>query len=211
MARYAIWLAGALCVVGYLTSVTVHLDWLRLVTQPTMMIWLAAYTLHATPHRHRANAAPLFTGLAFSAAGDAALLFGSSRALLAGIAMFSCTHLCYIYGFLKYGAGRSLRTRRGPLLWYALYSLSAWWLWPQLGSVRLVICAYGALLFSMSVAAAATSRRLGVGAALFVVSDVTIGLGLADHHFPLQDVMIAATYIVGQWIIARNWPQRRET
>lgn len=144
-------------------------------------------------------------GQAFSAAGDAAMARRTENSTLTGIALFGGTHLCYLYGYLKAGALPRVLARPATAVGHVgPYVIIARLLWPRLGArVRRPATAYGALLVATAVAAWATDPRCGLGATLFAVSDVMIALRLAGVAFPAQRLLIYATYMIGQYLVAR--------
>lgn len=171
-----------------------------------LMLSLAGHAVLAGPVPEGRPAFPLLAGQAFSAAGDAAMAQKTEKSTLSGIAMFAGTHLCYLYGYLKAGAFRGVVARPGIAAGYVgSYVLIARTLWPRLDPrMRWPATAYGALLFTTAVAAWATDSRCGVGATLFAVSDVLIALRLAGVEFPSQRFLTYATYLTGQYLVARH-------
>lgn len=149
----------------------------------------------------------LLGGLALALLGDVLLSIPGTAAFLAGMAAFLGMQLCYIGGFLRFGAGRALRSRPGVLagwavLWLALNLL----LGPMLGALRWPIAVYSVALFSMAALAVATgSRRIAAGGVLFLVSDLLIGVGAAGIEAPLRGVVVMVTYCAAQLLIVTGW------
>jgi uncharacterized membrane protein YhhN len=198
------------CLAGHALAEYRHISWLRAATRCPLMLLLAGY---AASHgdqasHHRDTVRPLVGGLVCAAVGDTVLMRESDGALLAGIVAFLGTHTCYTAGFLRTGA--LARVRRRPLVpavSAAAYLTVSAALWPRLGRMRWPVLGYGLALFAMASAACATGWKTGLGATLFVLSDVTIGLGVAGHHFPGQRAVIATTYVAGQLLLTHHWPR----
>ncbi|MEV4513146.1 lysoplasmalogenase [Dactylosporangium sp. NPDC049525] len=136
-------------------------------------------------------------GLVFAFAGDVALLVPGTVPFLLGMACFLGTQICFLLAFL----------RRAPLLGFAAAGYAVLWavlnilLWPSLGPLRVPILVYSLALSAMAAAAAAVSRTVAAGAALFLLSDLLIGLGAADLDFPGRDLIVMTTYIAALLLI----------
>lgn len=204
--RWALAAAGIACTAAHLYGIAADIFWLRAVTKPPLMLLLAAYTLSRTRPECRAQTAPLIAGLVLASAGDTALILENETAFLVGLLLFAGTHLCYIGGCFHLGAGRPLRER--PLIaivTLAAYAVATYAMWERMGDLRWPMAGYGFLLFSTVAVAFATNRGMGVGAALFAISDLTLGLRIVGLEFPGQGFFIMLTYVVGQLLIALNW------
>jgi uncharacterized membrane protein YhhN len=230
----------AACLVGHTVAARRNITWLRAATRCPLMLLLAGYAATHAPTRTGPTAAaarigpsdavasriggagvdlgtrpvvwPLVGGLVCAAVGDTVLMRESERALRAGIAAFLGTHACYLIGYLR--AGALAGARRRPLIpagWAGVYLVASAALWRRLDAVRLPVLGYGLALFSMAAAAGATGTGPGAGAALFVLSDLTIGLGVARCRFPGQRAVIAVTYVAGQLLIAHHWLRALDT
>jgi uncharacterized membrane protein YhhN len=136
-------------------------------------------------------------GLVFAFAGDVALLVPGLVPFLLGMACFLGTQICFLLAF----------RRRAPLLLPAAIGYGVLWatlnvlLWPSLGALRVPILVYSLALSAMAAAAAGVSRVVALGAALFLLSDLLIGLGAADLDFPGRDLIVMTTYIAALLLI----------
>lgn len=198
--------AGIACAAGQLIGIAAGIGWLRNVTKPPLMLLLAGYTVTGVRRGRLPATAPLLAGLVLSSAGDTALLSDDERAFLTGLTLFAGAHLCYIAGCLNLGAAHTLRRRP----WIAVGVLACYLAlvhptWQRAGDLRWPLIAYGLLLFAMAAVALATNLGMGVGAALFAVSDLMIGLRVVGIEFPHQDLAVMLTYCAGQVLIALNW------
>src|SRR5690606_21293885 len=102
---------------------------------------------------------------------------------LAGMGAFALAHACYVTCFVRSGALAALRRRWHLVLAYAIaFAGLIAWLWPDLGAMRIPVAGYALLLTATAVTAGGLGLRLGLGGALFFVSDVMIAAwDLADR------------------------------
>lgn len=153
-------------------------------------------------------------GIAFSLAGDVALLGEPKKTFLIGLALFSGAHVSYIAGFIGVamaadpGAGFfSARVLGAALVMTVVTSVLLRKLWPGASAVRAPLVAYGVALGAMVVSAVAAvgagvSSLAAVGAVLFYISDAS--LALDNFHRPIKHsaVLTLGVYWLGQLGIA---------
>ncbi|MCU7726307.1 lysoplasmalogenase [Actinoplanes sp. KI2] len=137
--------------------------------------------------------------LCFATAGDIALLVPG--AFLIGMVFFLGCQVCLTVAFLR----RAKPTKPTIIAYAVVWAAANALLWPHLGTLRLPVLAYSLALTAMATAATAVSRRLAIGGALFVVSDLMIGMGAAGRHLPAHDVLVMATYSAALFLIATGW------
>ncbi|HET9988364.1 MAG TPA: lysoplasmalogenase [Kofleriaceae bacterium] len=156
----------------------------------------------------------VLAGLVLGALGDVALL--SAHGFLAGLGSFLLGHLAYAVAVGQYLPLRTWPHAAGP---YAVIPIVVGlgvlaWLWPKLGSLRLPVIAYVAVILAMVVAAIALVRsdvagmdavrreRFALGAVLFFASD----LAVARDKFVAKGFVNRAwglpVYYAGQLLIA---------
>lgn len=181
---------------------------LRRAAKPLLMPVLTSYVLRRRSRAGESAPAPLVAGLAFSAAGDTALLFDEHEpAFLLGMAAFLGTQVSYTAGYARLGALGELRRR--PRL--AAGCLAGWGaanavLAPTLDKrLRLPVAGYSLALTLMGAAALGVGGRVAAGAAAFVGSDLLIGLQAAGRRVPSQELLIMAGYLLGQYLITTGW------
>ncbi|MFI7605236.1 lysoplasmalogenase [Micromonospora sp. NPDC049366] len=187
------------------------------ITKPLLMPLLAAYLWLATRDRGHRPSRLLLAALAFSTGGDVALLVGGTGWFLTGMALFLGAHLCYIAAFTRHRAAAALR--RPPLLavplGYALLTAAALtWMWTGLTDAGLAVpvAAYALALATMATTAAAHGWRVGLGGALFLLSDLLIATGVAGVLDPPgAPVLVMATYAAGQALIVTGAAARATT
>jgi uncharacterized membrane protein YhhN len=188
--RPVLWLF-ALAAAAELTGVALAWHPLQWIAKPLLAPLLLWYLVR------KAGMSLIGWGLVFAFAGDVALLVPGQVPFLLGMACFLGTQVCFLLAFL----------RRAPLLWPAAAGYAVLWallnirLGPSLGALRVPILVYSLALSAMAAAAAAVSRTVATGAALFLLSDLLIGLGAADLDFPARDLIVMTTYIAALFLI----------
>jgi len=143
----------------------------------------------------------VLAGLVLGAIGDVALL--SPHGFLAGLGSFLLGHLAYAVAVGTYLPPRTWPHATGI---YALAPIIVGlgvlaWLWPKLGSLRIPVIAYVAVILAMVVAALALMRSdvagmdlhrrelFAVGAVLFFASDLAVA----------RDKFIAKGFVNRAW------------
>lgn len=171
----------------------VALDWalLQWIAKPLLAPLLLWYLVR------KAGMSLIGWGLVFAFAGDVALLVPGFVPFLLGMACFLGTQVCFLLAFLRRAPLRPSAAAGYGVLWAALNAL----LWPSLGALRIPILVYSLALSAMAAAAVAVSRTVAAGAALFLLSDLLIGLGAADLDFPGRDLVVMTTYIAALLLI----------
>lgn len=186
----------------------------EVLTKPLLMPLLAAYLWRASAERGARPDRLLLAALAFATGGDVLLLGDGTGWFLAGMASFLGTHLCYLAAFTRHGAATALR--RTPLvavpLGYAVLTVVALtWMWAALTDVGLAVpvAGYAIALAAMASTAATQGWRVGLGAALFLGSDLLIAAGVAEvAQPPGAPVLVMATYAAGQALIVLGLASR---
>lgn len=140
-------------------------------------------------YRQRRLAAwPMVAALTLHALGDGLLNLGS-RFFLAGMAAFFVGHFGYIAAFLPYRYQcRQLPVQRGAIIVVLGISMAVLtlYIWPMLPG----ILAVASPLYSLALTAMAVTALLGrwrgpwvpIGAMLFVLSDILLGLKMFAQH-----------------------------
>jgi len=166
----------------------------------SLLVWVLVASAGSPPRL-------LLAGLAFALLGDVLLNLPGTPAFLAGMGAFLVMQLCYIAGFLHLGAGAWLRAHPWAVAaWLALWLALNAAIGPMLGELRWPVTVYSLALVSMAACAVATGRRgIGIGGALFLVSDLLIALRVAGTEIPASGVVVMATYCAAQLLIATGW------
>lgn len=140
-------------------------------------------------------------GLVAATAGDVALLLPGQGAFLAGMGCFLVTQLAFGTAFLRH------RPPPVPALlcYVALWAVANALLWDGLGPLRLPVLGYSLALCLMAATATGVSRRVAAGGALFLASDLLIGLDAAGLHLPAHGLLVMATYAAALLLVITGW------
>ncbi|WP_432958628.1 lysoplasmalogenase family protein [Micromonospora haikouensis] len=183
------------------------LQWLaKPLLAPLLLLWLlrpgagrAPAGAARTGGRRRFDAFAL--GLVFATAGDVALLLPGEPAFLVGMGFFLGTQVSLVVAFTRH--------RRPPVAavagYLALWALANAALWGPLGALRLPVLGYSLALCLMAAAAAGVSARAAAGGALFLVSDLLIGVGAAGTALPGHGLLVMGTYIAALLLLTTAW------
>lgn len=196
----AAWAAVAVVWIGYFVLRAIDAPELvercaKGLLMPVLLLAIVGATRPATPRL-------LAAGLLLAMVGDVAI----DIRFEAGMVGFLAMQVAYIAGFLGLGAAGRLRR-----LWPAPVGYAVLWiavnlaLGPELGELRLPVLVYSAAICAMAALAVGVGARVGIGAALFVVSDALIGAGEAGVDFTGRSALIMPTYLAGQYLIATGW------
>lgn len=149
-------------------------------------------------------------GMTLGAAGDWFLARRGEAAFLAGMAAFGAGHLAYAAGMLARSSaigfdGQSVAEdiALGSLL--ALVLSTEVWLAPRTGALRWPVRAYVLLIGAMGVAvvllpAAPGQWGLGLGAALFIASDLMLALRLFVVSDPARQRLLSLSLWPAYWL-----------
>ncbi|MGW5668574.1 lysoplasmalogenase family protein [Micromonospora sp. NPDC003776] len=140
-------------------------------------------------------------GLVCATAGDVALLMPGQTAFLVGMGCFLGTQAGFATAFLRH--------RRPPVpavvAYAALWAVANGLLWGSLGPLRGPVLGYSLALCLMAAAATGVSRRTAAGGALFLVSDLLIGVGAAGVAVPAHSLLVMTTYIAALFLVTTGW------
>jgi uncharacterized membrane protein YhhN len=148
----------------------------------------------------------LAAALLLSSLGDVLLEAGRSYFLL-GLAAFLTSHLIYVTLFVRHRA--QVNPAAKQMAWSAV--LAAYgigfgvWLGPSLGEMRTPVFCYIAALVAMVATASRAnyrSRRVFLGALLFLISDSLLGTDKFKLQIPWSGFLVWTTYYLGQCGIA---------
>nr|BFE65790.1 hypothetical protein GCM10020063_103160 [Dactylosporangium thailandense] len=178
------WLAVAVELIGVATDQHL-LQWIAKPLIAPLLLW----------YLHKRG--PIATALVFATIGDIVLLIPGKLTFLLGMAAFLGTQIALLTGFLRSGRPRALAIAGYAVLWVGVNAA----LWGQLGGLRGPILGYSLALAAMACAATGVCARTGLGGALFLVSDLLIGVGAAGLDFPGRDLVVMATYAAALYLI----------
>ncbi|WFE55532.1 lysoplasmalogenase family protein [Micromonospora sp. WMMD712] len=188
------------------------LQWLtKPLLAPLLLLWLlrpgpgrpgAGRTTDDAAHTDRRRRFDAFAlGLVFATAGDVALLLPGEPAFLVGMGCFLGTQVSLVVAFTRH--------RRPPVAvvagYLALWALANAALWGPLGTLRLPVLGYSLALCLMAAAAAGVSGRAAAGGALFLVSDLLIGVDAAGTTLPGHGLLVMGTYVAALLLLTAAW------
>ena len=189
-------------------------------TKPLLMPLLGAWLWASTQGSRRPLRWWWLLGLLCSTLGDTLLMFtGKSSGgsfFLMGLGAFLLAHGCYIAGIWgEMGGKRGFLQEKPALLLPCLAYLVGLlaWLWPDVPpGMRGPVAVYASVLVTMAASVLnwhghltrPIFATLAAGALLFVVSDSVLAINKFGHPFAGARLAVMATYITGQWLMARG-------
>lgn len=150
----------------------------------------------------------IIAGLLASLAGDIFLMLRGERFFAPGLLCFLAAHLLYITAYRSRG---DFGFTWWLLLLYAAYcALLVYRLWPSVGSLRIPIIVYAAVLMVMGWQAAEmwlirrdwSALAAMAGGVLFLLSDSTLALDKFRTPIAQNSVIVMSTYWAAQLLIA---------
>lgn len=174
----------------------------HLVAKPLLMPLLAGHVYA------RGGPRLLVAALLCGWGGDVFLLSGADAAFLLGMGCFAAGHVCYL---VLFGRGRT-HAGLGAAYGIALVGTVAA-LWPDLpGGLRGPVAGYSLLLTAMALRSSRLGPLVGLGGALFLLSDTLIATGVAHWPQPPRpDFWIMLTYLGAQALLAQAYRERPRT
>lgn len=149
------------------------------------------------------------TGLVLGAIGDVLLMYPSDRAFLAGLVAFLGGHVAYVVAFTRVVPIDAWP--HAPIALLALPIVAAAgalaWLWRGLGSMRVPVIAYVAVITTMVIGALVCERAIGwhvatAGALLFFASDLSVARDRFVAHAFVNRAWGLPAYYVAQLLFA---------
>jgi uncharacterized membrane protein YhhN len=153
----------------------------------------------------------LGVSLLFSSLGDLFLAIDGEKLFLFGLGSFLIAHLLYIALFARNWPTPLSATTGQRLLVACLTIYSAamlWWLWRDLGSLKLPVAVYLSAITTMGAAAALAgfeTRWIIIGALLFVFSDSLIAIGKFKSPVGYGNYLVWGSYYLAQVLIAAGF------
>ena len=150
------------------------------------------------------TAQPWFlAGLVLGLLGDVALLGAGKRAFLAGLVAFLLGHLAYVVAIAAIVPPRAWPDPL-DMLPIAVAAGALAYLWPRLGTMRVPVIGYIAVIVTMMIGAIAAreNTRLALGAALFFASDLAVSRDKFVAKSFANKAWGLPAYYAGQLLIA---------
>lgn len=173
--------------------------------------WLVViFLINLKPFDNRMNTLILL-GLIFSWAGDMVLQI----TFVPGLILFLLAHAMYLAAFFMTPGKSTIFTLRIWLLIpVLLYGAGlCWYLYGDLGDMRLPVIVYAAVILLMLTGALNRSEKVNrnsyrlvlAGAVLFVLSDSAIAVNRFTWDFDYSGFVIMSTYIAAQYLITTGY------
>jgi uncharacterized membrane protein YhhN len=147
----------------------------------------------------------LAAALFLSALGDFFLaLEEQGKFFVLGLGSFLLAHVVYVIGFIPYLGAPSMEALVAMAACGGAATTLVIRLWPKLGSMRMPVLAYFAVIMVMVVCALSVpqaSVALGLGAVTFALSDSLIAVRKFMRPFAGVNEAIWVTYIIAQFLI----------
>jgi uncharacterized membrane protein YhhN len=161
-------------------------------------VWLLAFAVWRQPS---VPAKPVLVfALLISSLGDVLL---EQNLFVFGLAAFLVAQLCYGFLFARRFMWRP--ERFGWIVFLLIWALAViLWCWPNFGPLTLPVLAYMVAILWMGSAALMSRHALFpafFGAAVFILSDSLIAIGLFASFFPGQPWAVMASYYLAQFCI----------
>jgi uncharacterized membrane protein YhhN len=167
----------------------------------------------------------LVVALVFCFLGD--LFLEIPATFVFGMAAFALAHICFITLFVQRGALDALQaSAAGREPWRAalglvyLVAAAALLTWAWTGfepAIRAAVPIYSLLLIGTATTAMALDTRAGIGAGMFVVSDMLIALGAAGrfdpeatwHELAVMSLYLFSIFLISAGVLNRELRTRR--
>jgi uncharacterized membrane protein YhhN len=201
---------------GDLVARAMHPDWqiAESVFKSLLMVSLGQYFIGATTIRGIRQNQYVLAAIIFSLIGDVFLL--PDNYFIQGLGAFLIAHVFYIYAF-RQEAARFFSKKQLfiPTLLVLIYGFCLLMqVLPNVGlALKVPITVYSLTILMMLLT---VLHRFGnvpsesfwyvaIGATLFVISDSMIAISKFVAPFPMSDVLIMATYGIGQYLIVEGF------
>lgn len=204
-----------LALISDLVCIQLQLSSFRFITKPLIVLFLVGYFVSSVYLMPASLKWWVVGALGFSWLGDVLLLFEEQNALffMLGLSSFLLAHVCYIVFFNKI---RRIEGRKGHLLLFVFvliyYAALMQLLSPELGTMKVPVWIYGAVICLMLWLALHLSRVyhsnsglfIIMGALLFVLSDSALAINKFYQPFAGAGIVIMLTYGLAQWFITEG-------
>jgi uncharacterized membrane protein YhhN len=196
------WLAAYVMIaLADMVARLVHSEVVDLIALVLAMPALAAFLLASRPQRTRTIWLVVMS-LFFCWLGD---WVGDIIAphVLIKIAFFFLAHLCYIAAFWPFRRESVLRRPLYLAAYIVVIGALLVWVAPHTGRLAPALVAYGITLAVMAILATGVHRLTGIGAAIFVISDLSIAVFVFvfPDRFAADGFVIISTYLLAQLLI----------
>ncbi len=178
--------------------------------KPLLMFLLGFYFFRSVVLRGAKQHQFIFAAIIFSLIGDIFLMYESF--FIQGLGAFLIAHVFYILAFRpeasRFFSKKELYLPAIAVLVYGAILIGI--VLPNVGSaLKIPIIVYSMTILIMLLTtlhrfrnvSAVSFKYILIGASLFVLSDSMIAISKFVTHFPMDDLLVMATYGVGQYLI----------
>ena len=197
------WLIAYLVVaVADMVARLVHAEVIDLIGLVLAMPALAGVLLASRPQRTRMIWLVLVS-LFFSWLGDWVGDIIQPHVLIKIVFFFFLAHLCYIAAFWPFWRHSVLRRPLYLAGYVVVIGVLLAWVAPHSGRLAPALVAYGITLAVMAILATGVHRLTGIGAAIFVASDLSIAVFtfVFPDQFSADSFVIISSYLLAQLLI----------
>ncbi len=206
---------------GDLVARAMRPDWqiAEYIFKPLLMISLGFYFIKSTILRGKIQNQFVSSAIVFSLIGDVFLMFEGY--FLFGLGAFLIAHIFYILAFRpeasRFFSKKELLIPAIAVLIYGAVLLGI--VLPNVNTtLKIAITLYSLTILMMLLMAlhrfanvsAVSFKYVMVGATLFVISDSMIAISQFVKPFPMDGVLIMATYGIGQYLIVDGFLKKSE-
>ena len=189
-----------------LCDLSSDINLVRLLIKSTLMPTLSLYFKDAFG---RDSTTLVTASLIFAWAGDVFLDFegvvGPGPWFLVGMVSFLLMQLCYLFAFNQLKAYSTGIPKAALVVYLALWIGANYVFGPKLGDLQPAVVVYSAALVTMAAVSSGLPHNIGIGGALFALSDFCILLRMGGMDFPFRSTVIQVTYVVAQYLIIKGW------
>lgn len=213
--------------IGCLTGRLVDADLLDYIFKPLLMPALVLLVARGAQDAGHKDLRWFYATLFFCWLGDIFLMLQKQMPsiFVVGLGSFLIAHLIYIRLFLSQASRYPTKSllERQPFWVIPILLIGGgfyWGLSDKLGDLMVPVLVYALVLMSMAIAAlhrvgrspVLSGRWVMLGATLFLISDLLIGINKFGQPLPFAGFWIMLSYISGQWLIAEGvlYPLRKE-
>jgi uncharacterized membrane protein YhhN len=173
------------------------------VTKPLIMAGLTGFYISTEQRQNHV----FLLALIFAMLGDIFLLFEDEMFFIIGLVSFLLMQWCYVFVF-KADLQKPDTSKRAVItVLFALSALILFFVWPDLGEMKLPVSFYVFSILTMVSFSIVRNqhikgyRQVAAGALLFMVSDTLLAFNKFAVPIPFAPYLIMSTYMAAQYFI----------
>jgi uncharacterized membrane protein YhhN len=185
----------------------------RIVSKPLIMAALLG--LYISKVNHQRNT--FITAMIFALLGDAFLMFTSDAFFIIGLGCFLIMQLLYATVFYADRTESVQKLIRNSLIMLLAAGTILFFLWSDLGSMKLPVLFYTVAISLMVITACSRHNAIAdrntviAGVILFIISDSLLATGKFIGAFAFQHYLVMLTYMAAQYLIVTGIISSHET